>query len=86
MPTSTIARKTFNDYLVALQELAMVCNFCLEECAQRISETRSTKALATEDHRTLAPITKPHSGHSNQHMQSIGSYKKTKQGDHQAVT
>ena len=26
--------KTFDDYLVALRELAKTCNFCSEECAQ----------------------------------------------------
>ena len=27
--------KTFDDYLVALRELAKTCNFCSEECAQK---------------------------------------------------
>ena len=41
--------ETFNNYLVALQELAKTCNFCSEECAQKNIRNQIIKGINDGD-------------------------------------
>ena len=36
--------ESFDDFLVSLRELVKTCNFCSDECVQKTSETRLSKA------------------------------------------
>ena len=74
--------KTFNDYLIALQELAMMCNFCLEERAQKNIKDQINKGISngTPSNTCSDNQTSLWTEQSNQHMQSTGSHKKNKEG------
>ena len=41
--------KTFDDYLIALRELAKMCNFCSEECTQKNIRDQIIKGISNGD-------------------------------------
>ena len=41
--------ETFDNYLVALRKLAKICNFCLEECAQKSIRDQIIKGISNGD-------------------------------------